>query len=99
MWQWFTDSIAWMYWTLSSVLFFVALFGSIALMGVWDAISPTQVRKGFLPIRTTRGDRYFIGVISVLTIFLVWLGFMGQAILYAPLGISAAWCVTLGLKG
>jgi predicted small integral membrane protein len=99
MWQWFTDSIGWMYWTLPSVLFFVALFGSIALMGVWDAISPTPVRKGFLPIPTTRGDRYFIGIISGITIFLVWLGFMGQTFLYAPLGISAAWCVALGLKG
>jgi predicted small integral membrane protein len=99
MWHWFMDSISWMYWTTPSALFFLALFGSIGLMGVWDALSPTPVRKGFLPIKTTRGDRYFIGIISSMAIFLVWLGFMGQGFLYAPLGISAAWCVVLGLKG
>jgi predicted small integral membrane protein len=99
MWQSIAESISWMYWTTPSVLFFVALFGTLALMGIWDAISPSPVRKGFLPIKTTRGDRYFIGIISSIAIFLVWLGFAGQAFLFAPLSISAAWCVVLGLKG
>jgi len=31
---------------------------------VWEVKSPTVMRKGFLPIATTRGDRLFIGLLS-----------------------------------
>jgi predicted small integral membrane protein len=33
-------------------------------MTVWEIKSPTTMRKGFLPIATTRGDRLFIGLLS-----------------------------------
>jgi predicted small integral membrane protein len=33
-------------------------------MTVWELKSPTVLRKGFLPIPTTRGDRLFIGLLS-----------------------------------
>ena len=33
-------------------------------MTVWELKSPTVERKGFLPIRTTRGDRLFIGLLA-----------------------------------
>jgi hypothetical protein len=32
-------------------------------MTVWEIKSPTTLRKGFLPIATTRGDRLFIGLL------------------------------------
>ena len=42
-------------------------FGCIVLMlvgmTVWELKSPTVMRKGFLPIATTRGDRLFIGLL------------------------------------
>ena len=33
-------------------------------MTVWEIKSPTVMRKGFLPIATTRGDRLFIGLLA-----------------------------------
>jgi predicted small integral membrane protein len=43
----------------------VASFSPVVLMligmTVWEIRSPTIERKGFLPMRTTRGDRLFIG--------------------------------------
>ena len=36
----------------------------LAGMTVWELKSPTVLRKGFLPIPTTRGDRLFIGLLS-----------------------------------
>ncbi len=39
---------------------------------------PTRLRKGFLPIATTRGDRLFIGLLSAAYINLAWVGLAGQ---------------------
>jgi predicted small integral membrane protein len=36
-------------------------------MTVWEIRSPTIERKGFLPMRTTRGDRLFIGLLAAPT--------------------------------
>jgi predicted small integral membrane protein len=33
-------------------------------MTLWEVRSPTVLRKGWLPIATTRGDRLFIGLLS-----------------------------------
>jgi predicted small integral membrane protein len=43
-------------------------------MTLWEIKSPTALRKGFLPIATTRGDRLFIGLLAVAYINLVFLG-------------------------
>ena len=55
---------AWMAWTLPVAVFFVCIVLMLAGMTVWEIKSPTVMRKGFLPIATTRGDRLFIGLLS-----------------------------------
>jgi predicted small integral membrane protein len=54
----------WMAWTLPVAVFFTCIVLMLAGMTVWEIKSPTVERKGFLPIRTTRGDRLFIGLLS-----------------------------------
>ncbi len=54
---------AWMAWTLPVALFFSAIVVMLVGMTVWEIKSPTVLRKGFLPIATTRGDRLFIGLL------------------------------------
>jgi len=88
---WLQDNTAWMYWTWPSGLFFIGLFAAIAAMGVWDKLSPSVPRKGFLPITTTRGDRLFIGILSAFAIFFLWLAFAGTSWLWCPLAIAVAW--------
>ena len=55
---------AWMAWTLPVAVFFACIVLMLAGMTVWEFKSPTVIRKGFLPIATTRGDRLFIGLLS-----------------------------------
>ena len=97
--DWISLDISWMYWTWPSALAIGGLFAAIALMGIWDAISPSIPRKGFLPIKTPRGDRFFIGIISTITIFLLWLGFAGAVALWVPLSLSIAWFALEGRWG
>jgi predicted small integral membrane protein len=55
---------AWMAWTLPVAVFFVCIVLMLIGMTVWEIRSPTVERKGWLPIRTTRGDRLFIGLLA-----------------------------------
>ena len=54
----------WMAWTTPVAVFFISIVLMLATMTVWEIKSPTVLRKGFLPIETTRGDRLFIGLLS-----------------------------------
>jgi predicted small integral membrane protein len=56
--------LEWMAWTLPTAVFFGCIVLMLAGMTVWELRSPTLLRKGWLPIATTRGDRLFIGLLS-----------------------------------
>ena len=43
-------------------------------MTIWEVKSPSVMRKGFLPIATTRGDRLFIGLLSAAFLNLAFVG-------------------------
>jgi predicted small integral membrane protein len=54
----------WMAWTLPTAIFFIVIAVMLAGMTVWEVVSPTVPRRGFLPMTTTRGDRLFIGLLG-----------------------------------
>ena len=64
----------WMAWTTPVAVFFTCIVFMLIGMTVWEIQSPTTERKGFLPLRTTRGDRLFVGL---LTAAYINLGFVG----------------------
>lgn len=66
--------MSWMAWTLPTALFFGAIFTVLAGMLVWERRSPTTLRRGFLPMATTRGDRLFIGLVTTAFVHMAWLG-------------------------
>ena len=47
-------------------------------MTVWEIKSPTVLRKGFLPIATTRGDRLFIGLLAAAYLNLAFVGMSAE---------------------
>ena len=68
----------WMVWTTPVAVFFGCIVLMLAGMTMWEIRSPTRLRKGFLPIATTRGDRLFIGLLTAAYINLAWVGLAGQ---------------------
>ena len=54
----------WMAWTVPVAVFFACIVLMLAGMTLWEIKSPTVLRKGLLPIATTRGDRLFIGLLA-----------------------------------
>ena len=72
----------WMAWTTPVAVFFSCVVLALAGMTVWEIKSPTTVRKGFLPIPTTRGDRLFMGLLAAGYINLAFIGLAGKFALW-----------------
>ncbi|TWG86719.1 putative small integral membrane protein [Cupriavidus gilardii J11] len=70
----------WMVWTTPVAVFFACVALMLIGMTIWEVRAPTSMRKGFLPIPTTRGDRLFIGLMCAAWINLAWVG-LGEKIM------------------
>jgi len=64
----------WMAWTRPVAVFFVCIVLMLVGMTVWEIRSPTVERKGFLPMKTTRGDRLFVGLLAAAYTNLIFVG-------------------------
>lgn len=85
-------TLEWMAWTLPTAVFFITIGLILTAMGIWQVMSPSIERRGFLPIATTRGDRLFIGLLGSAYIQLAWLGLTDLS-LYFSLAIAVVWMI------
>ena len=86
--------LEWMAWTIPTAIFFAVILLILCGMTVWQFVSPSVERRGFLPLTTTRGDRLFIGLLSAAYIHLAWLGLIGGGLWWA-LVISVVWMIVV----
>ena len=86
--------LTWMAWTWTTGIFFITIATLLAGMTVWEIKQPTIPRQGFLPIMTTRGDRFFIALLSGAWLHLAWLGLTGLS-LWFPLAALVVWMIVL----
>lgn len=83
--QVFLDKISWMQWTLPSIIFFGGIFLVITIVGIAENYMTVIVRKGFLPIPTTPGDRVFISIMYIIGLFLIWMTIFSGSLLIIPI--------------
>ena len=89
--------MAWMAWTGPTATFFIAIVLMLTGMTMWELISPTSTRRGFLPLATTRGDRLFIGLLATALVHAIWLGasdgpvWIGSIIAAIVFAVIARW--------
>lgn len=76
----------WMAWTPVTAAFFATIILILVGMTIWQVVSPSVARKGFLPIETHRGDRLFISLLGSAFIHLGWLTFSEMPIAGIPSG-------------
>ncbi|OSQ36772.1 DUF2160 domain-containing protein [Thalassospira mesophila] len=86
--------MSWMAWTPVTAVFFTCIALMLVGMGVWQAVSPTIARRGFLPLVTTRGDRLFISLLGAAYIHLAWLAVSDATVLIAS-GIALVWLLVV----
>jgi len=83
-----------MEWTLPTAIFCIAIFLILIAMTIWQTISPSIERRGFLPIPTTPGDRLFIGILGSIYLFLAWIGLTDLSLLIL-LFIAVGWIIVV----
>jgi predicted small integral membrane protein len=99
----------WMAWTLPVAVFFGCIVLMLAAMTWWELRSPTVLRKGWLPIATTRGDRLFIGLLAAAYFNLAWVALSERMVGWLSLEqepsvwisfvLSMAWLALVMRKG
>ena len=90
-------------------VFFASIIVLLVGMTVWEVRAPTTVRRGFLPIATTRGDRLFIGLLAVAVTNLayiavrhrlaVWLNLSHQPSMWFGFAVSLLLLAFIARKG
>ena len=90
--------MTWMAWTTPTAVFFSSIALALCVMTLIELRWPTTKRRGFLPLATTRGDRFFISLLSAAFIHLLFLGFMAGALVWAS-GLSVCWALLVWWRG
>jgi len=84
----------WMAWTLPTAVFFVAIGLALLLLTLLEIYRPTVPRRGFLPMVTTRGDRFFVSLLVTAYLHVLFLAFSDGPVLVASVtSLCAAVCL------
>ena len=86
--------MSWMAWTTQTAMLFASIALALVLMTVWELLRPTRLARGFLPMATTRGDRFFISLLSAAFIHMLWLT-AGWGPVVVASGLSLLWTAVL----
>ena len=82
-----------MAWTLPTTIFFIGIAIGLTAFTIMEVIRPTTKEKnGFLPMGTTRGDRFFISLLGSAFIHMIFLGLSPSLIAIGSI-ISIAWVI------
>ena len=87
-------NLEWMAWTFPTAIFFITIVLILISMTIWQVLCPTVERRGFLLIPTTRGTRFFLGLLGSAYIHLAWLGLTDLPLWHGTV-ISAVWVVVV----
>ncbi len=66
--------MSWMYWTAPTALLFGSVAAALAALTILEVRSPSVPRRGLLGLPTTRGDRFFLGLLAAAAVHLAWVG-------------------------
>lgn len=88
----------WMAWTTPVAVFFTCIALMLLGMTVWEIKSPTSLRRGFLPLDTTRGDRLFIGLLAAAYTNLVFVGISGRLVEWMALETEPSIWISFGVS-
>ena len=81
----------WMAWITPTAIFFATIAALLLGLVILELLRPTEKRRGFLNLNTTRGDRVFISLLSSAFIHLfavavfptsIWLGSLAASLGY-----------------
>ena len=83
--------LSWMQWTTATAIGIGALFFAIGILTVMGIRKPDPGHKGFYPFETTRGDKLFLGIVTTLAFFFVWMALLGTNLAWLMVLLGLIW--------
>ena len=96
---WGLSRVPWMAWTAPTAWVFAVIAGSLLLMTAAEVLRPTRERQGWLPMPTTRGDRFFLGLVGVALIHVPFVAHLDTWPLWPAWLLSGLWVPGVLWKG
>jgi predicted small integral membrane protein len=90
--------VEWMAWTPQTALFVAVVVVVLAGLAVLAALHPPVPRKGFLPMRTSGGDRVYVGLLGTGMALIAVIALTGLPIVIG-LAIGVVWMVVVVIWG
>jgi len=84
--------LQWMAWTWPTAIFFCAVVLALATLTLLEVHRPLPPRRGWLPLVTTRGDRFFISLLVAAFVHVTWLAVTDADVRWATaLAVLLGW--------
>jgi len=81
-----SDALGWMAWTLPTGLFFASVALALVVLTIWESRSPSVARRGFLPLDTSRGDRFYISLLVAAFLHILFVGLSDWPVWWMSVG-------------
>ncbi len=87
--------IEWMEWTPPTFALFVTIISCLVALTIRDIQKPGVPHKGFLPLAFTRGDRFFLSIVTLVGTVILWIAFLPDIDWRYALGVAAILIIIL----
>lgn len=87
--------LSWMAWTWQTAIFFGFIALGLVTLTLLAIYRPEVPRRGALQFPTTRGDRFFISLLTTAYVFVAWLRLGFGNDFYWPLAIGCVLAVAI----
>ena len=88
-------NLDWMQWTPPTFGLFMTIMSLLVVMTIWDIRRPSTPYKGFLPLAFTRGDRFFLSIVTLVGTVILWIAFLPEIDWRYALGVAAVLIIIL----
>ena len=65
---------------IPTAIVLILLLISLVTLTILDLRNPDSERRGFSPIAFSRGERFFLSIVSTVAIFLIWLALQANSV-------------------
>jgi len=86
--------LEWMFWTPQTAVLFGLVGLGLLILAILDHYRRSEPRKGFLPIPTTRGDRFFWGILLSAIFGILYLWFVPLPVEWGIVPMVAIFIIT-----
>ncbi len=72
-----------------TAIILIGLITFLTILTIWDLRSPNSERKGFFPVAFSRGERFFLSIVTLIGIHIIWIAIQANEVFVPMSGTFA----------